>query len=211
MKTKKLTFKNTICLILSFVLLVLSGVGIVNITKSNNIVYGATEASLKKISNSNFDENSHSYYPYKPSSYNYVDKNFNTVEYDPQSSSSSVNVKAGVISLEHKDYETVYPLNPNSSDKKVLMIKNDKSTSTTFGVQSTTEIELKAGSNYSISADVLTTANDGTAALYLVDENGDIFAEFKNLNSYNRWTPYTFFIKTNTVETVKVKLTMFLV
>lgn len=210
MKTKKLTFKNTICLILSFVLLVLSGVGIVNITKSNNIVYGATEASLKKISNSNFDENSHSYYPYKPSSYNYVDKNFNTVEYDPQSSSSSVNVKAGVISLEHKDYETVYPLNPNSSDKKVLMIKNDKSTSTTFGVQSTTEIELKAGSNYSISADVLTTANDGTAALYLVDENGDIFAEFKNLNSYNRWTPYTFFIKTNTVETVKVKLTMFL-
>lgn len=212
MKTTKQTFKNTISLILSFVLLMLSGIGIINLTKSAKIAYASNiiGASSKEISNSNFNDDSRTSYPYSPSSFNYVDRSFNSVTYNPSTDNQNSTLQAGVISLEHKDYEGSYPINPHANDKQVLMIKNSATTPAVFGVQSTTELELKAGCNYSISADVYTTVDSGNASLYLVDENNNVFADFINISSFQQWRTFNFFIKTNPTETKKVKLALFL-
>lgn len=198
MKTKKKSLKIILSYFLSLILILLANVGLLNVCKNSIDVYAANlqGSSAISIDNSNFNSNTDSEYPFEPNSF--------TASQDID----TAGVEAGVINLDADDYSS-YSRNPLSSDDYVLMIESQGS-NVNFGYTTNNNISLSAGSNYSISVDVYTSNNNGIASLYLFDEDNKVFASIDNISSQNVWTTYTFFISTNNIEDLNLKLGLYI-
>ena len=199
MKTKKKSLKIILSYFLSLILILLANVGLLNVCKNSIDVYAANlqGSSAISIDNSNFNSNTDSEYPFEPNSF--------TASQDID----TAGVEAGVINLDADDYSS-YSRNPLSSDDYVLMIESQGS-NVNFGYTTDNNISLSAGSNYSISVDVYTSNNNGIASLYLFDEDNKVFASIDNISSQNVWTTYTFFISTNNIEYLNLKLGLYII
>ena len=176
----------------------MANVGLLNVCKNSIDVYAANlqGSSAISIDNSNFNSNTDSEYPFEPNSF--------TASQDID----TAGVEAGVINLDADDYSS-YSRNPLSSDDYVLMIESQGG-NVNFGYTTDNNISLSAGSNYSISVDVYTSNNNGIASLYLFDEDNKVFASIDNISSQNVWTTYTFFISTNNIEDLNLKLGLYI-
>lgn len=210
MNTKKKTIKSILGCTTACSAVLLSGVGIMNINNPNCNVYATGVDSISvDISNANFNSNTSSTYPFKPN-------NFTATA----SSADSKAITAGVVNLSNEKYETRFALAKRSSlDNYVLMIdssKEDENGNVTahnveYGYQTSSTIKLDANSKYMFSVDVFTATDAGIASLRLYHSDGkEIYSSIDNINSYNTWTPYTFFVSTNNYEGLELKLGMYL-
>ena len=210
MNTKKKTIKS----ILGCTALLLGGVGAMNMVKPNYETYATGVGSIPvSITNANFNTSTQSSYPYSPSGYN----EYNHGQKVTSSDNIEANVEAGVINLTSESYESRFVLAKRTSlDNYVLMIdstdKDNNSVMHTvnYGFQTSSSVTLEANSKYMFTVDVFTATNANIANLYLFDANGEVFSSIDNINSYNNWTTYTFFVATNNMETVELKLGMYL-
>lgn len=215
MNTKKKTIKSILGCTTACSALIMAGVGAIDLTKPNIETYATNVDMIPvSISNSNFDSNKSSSYPYSPNSFTaYVgDKT-------ASSSNNSVknNIKAGVINLSNEDYETKFSLAKRDSlDDYILMIdstdKDDETKKHTvnYGYRTNSSFTLDVNSKYMFTIDVFTATNANIANLYLFDSTGKVFSSIKGINSYNTWTTYSFFVSTNNYEKVELKLGMYL-
>lgn len=210
MNTKKKTIKTILGCTTACSAVLLSGVGIMNLNSTNHNVYATGVDSIAvSISNSNFNSNTSSSYPFKPN-------NFTATA---TSSESKANVTAGVVNLASEKYETRFALaKRNTLDNYVLMIDSSKEDdkgnvtyhSVEYGYQTSSATTLEANSKYMFTVDVFTATNANIASLRLYNSKGEIYSSIDNINSFNTWTPYSFFVSTNNYETLDLKLGMYL-
>ena len=208
MKNKKKTFKSILCCTAACSAITMAGVGFCNLNSSSADVFATGADSISvELTNANFNSNTSSSYPYNPNGYNAVSNGTDA--------SSDANVDAGVINLSNEKYSSRFSLAKRTSlDNYVLMIDSSKEVdgnrvfhSVNYGFMSSSDISLDANSRYMLTADVFSATNDRSANLYLM--NGDeIFAEINNIESYNEWSTYTFFVSTNNLSSLKLKLKM---
>ena len=214
MITKKKTIKSILGCTTACSALLMTGVGALALNQSNNTAYAAKVDSIPvSITNSNFNSNTSSSYPYSPSSYAAYNHGVKVESGD----NNEANVKAGVINLSNEKYETRFSLAKRSSlDDYVLMIDSTDEDDTgsmhvvNYGYQTTSNFTLEANSKYMFTVDVFTATNANIANLYLFDNNGDVHSSINNINSYNNWTTYSFFVATNNIEGLELKLGMYL-
>jgi len=213
MNTKKKTIKSILCCTTACSALTLAGVGAMNLNTSNYEVFATGVPNIAvEISNSNFNDDSKSSYPYSPSSYTAYNQGVKV------ESSSESNINAGVINLNNEKYSTKFSLAKRTSlDSHVLMIdstteKDGKVTmhDANYGFQTSSTYKLDANSKYMFTVDVFNVTDAEIANLYLFDNAGEIFSSIKNINSHNTWTTYTFFVATNNTASVDVRLGMYL-
>jgi len=215
MNTKKRTIKRILGCTTACSALALAGFGAMNINNSNHIVFAAYADSIPvSISNSNFNTNTSSNYPYSPNSFTAYNQGIKV----DSSSVSDANINAGVINLTNEKYSKRFSLARRTSlDDYVLMIDSTKEVNgnttmhnANYGYQTSSSFKLDANSKYAFTVDVFTSTNANIASLYLFDSNGEIFSSIKNINSYNTWSTYSFFVSTNNYESVDLKLGMYL-
>ena len=217
MNIKKNTMKTTICIIASLIMLLMANLGLLAIINTNQIdsVSAAGQNMIQvSIDNATFKNNTRSTYPFAPSSYDAYNYNSKV------SSSENKNVTAGVVKLDHEDYENKFAtaIRGTGFDKYVLMIdssvEQDGQTvlnPANFGYRTMEAIKMSANSHYMVSVDVFTLQNSGIGSLYLYDENNEskVFSKIENINSHSKWTTYTFFVSTSS-ENLNLKLGMYL-
>lgn len=167
--------------------------------------------SASSVENPNFSNNmsDNTNTPSSPSSYTFVDSNFKSVSYNPQSTTANQpKITAGVVNIEEKGYTK-----PSSDqDNFALMISSEKdgsSYSVKYGYTSTS-FSLNAGSYYKIAVDVYVDNAQGLASLYLVDENSKAFESYEHVGKSNNWTTYMFLVETDQFTSYNLKLAMFL-
>ena len=212
MNTKKRTIKSILCCSTACSALALAGLGAININNPKYEVFAAGVNSIPvSISNSNFNSNTKTSYPYSPSSYTAYNQGIKV----DTSSDMDANINAGVINLSNEKYSTRFSLAKRTSlDNYVLMIDSTKEDGTkhtaNYGYQTSSSFKLEANSKYAFTVDVFTATDANIASLYLFDSTGEVFSSIKNVNSYNTWSTYTFFVATNNHESVELKLGMYL-
>ena len=213
MNTKKKTIKTILCCSTACSAVALAGLGALNIASPKYEVFATGVNSIPvSISNSNFDSSTKTSYPYSPSSYTAYNQG---VKVD---SDNTANISSGVINLSNENYKTKFALAKRSSlDDYVLMIDSTtdidgKITMHTanYGYQTSSTFKMEANSKYMFTVDVFTATNANIASLYLFDNNGQVISSIKNVNSFNSWTTYTFFVSTNNSEAIEAKLGMYL-
>ena len=215
MNTKKKTIKSILCCTTACSALAMAGIGAINIRNPKYEVFATGVNSIPvSISNANFNSSTKTSYPYSPSSYTAYNQGIKV----DSNSDSNANISAGVINLSNEKYESKFSLAKRSSlDDYVLMIdstteEDGKTTmhNANYGFQTSSTFKMDAGSKYMFTVDVFTATNSNIASLYLFDSTGEIITSIKNVNSYNTWTTYTFFVSTNSAESVEAKLGMYL-
>lgn len=208
MKNKKKTLKSILCCTAACSAVTMAGLGFCNLNNSNAEVFatGADSVSIE-LTNANFNSNTSSSYPYNPDG-------FSSVNYGSESTNNA-HVDAGVINLANEKYSSRFSLAKRTSlDNYVLMIDSSEEVdgsrvyhSVNYGFMSSQDITLDANSRYMLTADVFSATNDHSANLYLM--NGDqVFAEINNIESYNEWSTYTFFVSTNNLSSLNLKMKM---
>ena len=211
MKNKKKVLKSILCCTAMCSAVTMAGAGLHAINNQSGEVYATGVDSMKiELTNPNFNSNTSSSYPYNPNGYT-------AVNYNSTNSDLDANVNAGVINLTHEDYSSRFSNAKRTSlDNYVLMIDSSKESdgnrvyhSVNYGFQSSSDISLDANSKYMLTADVFSLTTDRSANLYLMDGD-EIFAEIKNIGSYNEWTTYTFFVSTNNLSSLSLKMRMIL-
>lgn len=199
MKNNKILFKNILCIISAFCLLILANVGVFCIVKNKKQVLASNSGSVNiPIGNQNFNSNTSSTQPFQPSDF--------VSNVEPENS----NLKAGVINLEKGEYSNTFT-NANSKfadDNYVLMINSTTSFNSNFGYTTKNFINLSKNRNYRITVDVYTN-NNGFASLYLFNEDNSIFSSINKISSNNKWSTYTFLISTNELADLKLKLGLY--
>ena len=163
------------------------------------------------VDNSNFADGmtDNTSTPSSPSSYTFVDNNFNSVKYNPQSTTADQpKLNAGVVNIEDEGYTKT----SSTQDDYALMIsskKGESSYTVKYGYTST-EFTLDAGSYYKIAVDIYADTINNLASIYLVDENSKAYASYEHIGAANTWTTYMFLVKTNDLASQKLKLALFL-
>ena len=213
MITKKKTIKTVLGCTTACSALLITGAGALALNQPDYKTYAVGVDSIPvSITNSNFNNNTSSSYPYSPSSYTAYNHGVKV----ESGNNNEANVKAGVINLSNEKYETRFSLAKRSSyDDYVLMIDSTDEKSETmhvvnYGYQTSSSFKLDANSKYMFTVDVFTATNAKIANLYLFDNNGDIHSSINNINSFNNWTTYSFFVATNNIEGLELKLGMYL-
>lgn len=215
MNTKKKTIKSILCCTTACSALAMAGIGAININNPKYEVFATGTNSIPvSISNANFNSNTKTSYPYSPSNFNAYNQGIKV----ESSSNVSANINAGVINLSNEKYETKFSqAKRNSLDDYVLMIdssteKDGKTTmhNANYGFQTSSSIKMDADSKYMFTVDVFTATNANIASLYLFDNAGEEISSIKNINSYNNWTTYTFFVSTNSSQNLEAKIGMYL-
>ena len=220
MKTRRKLFKNFICGITALTLILFANIGLLNLIDYDSIAFAVNNKSQNEITitNQNFDSSPDSEYPFDPTGFT------------SSSDTETAGVNAGVINVTEDEYSK-YKTDEAFRDNYVLMIdstlsiddeENDETIdgdttddeiahNTNFGFCTNDSISLEANKNYSISVDVYTSNNNGIGALYLLNsEDNSIYASITNISSLNHYTTYTFFVTTNDIENIDVKLAMYL-
>lgn len=211
MKTRRKLLKNIICYITALAFILFANIGLLELIDFESIAYAVNNNVQNEISitNQNFNSSPDSSYPFDPTGFT------------PSSDTETAGVSAGVINVDDEAYSK-YKTEESFRDNYVLMIDStvaneDESSETdithnaNFGFTTNDAITLEAGSNYSISVDVYTSNNSGIGTLYLFNsEDNSIYSSISNINSLNHYTTYTFFITTNDIADVEVKLGMYL-
>ncbi len=215
MNTKKKTIKRLIGGTAVCSTLLVAGVGAVafNTPKLDVHAYNADSTKVE-ISNSNFNSNTSSSFPFSPNSYTAF-SNGKKVE---NGDSVKTNATAGVIDLTNEKYATKFALAKRDHiDKYVLMIDSSKEDadkdevtyhSVNYEYRNTSTLTLEANSRYMFSVDVFTVTNSECASLFLYNDKGEVFSSIEKVSSLNTWTTYTFFVATNNIEGTTVTLGM---
>mgnify|MGYP004666725609 FL=1 len=163
------------------------------------------------VDNSNFSDGmtDNTSTPSSPNSYTFVNSNFKSVSYNPQSTSADQpKITAGVVNIEDQGYTKA----SSGQDDYALMIsskKGESSYTVKYGYTST-EFKLEADSYYQVAVDIYTDKVDGLASLYLVDENSNAYSSYEHIGKANTWTTFMFIVKTNDLASQKLKLALFL-
>ena len=213
MNTKKKTIKTILGCTTACSALMLAGFGYAQLNlPKHEISATGVESIPVSISNSNFNSSTSSNYPFSPNSYTAYNQGVKV-----SSNNTESNVRAGVINLVSEKYETRFALAKRTSlDNYVLMIdstdeeNNSVMHTVNYGYQTNSSIKLDSNSKYMFTVDVFNATNANVASLYLFDSKGEVFSSINNINSYNTWTTYSFFVATNNYESVELKLGMYL-
>jgi len=214
MKTKSKTIKSILGCATACSALTLGGVGLANMQSANFNTYAVGVNNIEvSLTNPNFNNSTSSNYPFSPSGYTAYNQGVKVSSSD----NADPNVQAGVINLSSEDYESRFILAKRTSmDNYVLMIdstdkeNNSVKHAANYGFQINNNVTLDKNSKYMFTVDVFTATNANLASLYLFDNNGEVFSSIKNVNSYNTWTTYTFFVATNNIESLSLKMGMYL-
>jgi len=198
-------------------ILMMANVGLISLLKPSFETYAASTPATVTISNNNFNNDTRSSYPFAPSSYTAYVKN----QTSSSLSGADKIVSAGVIKLDDEEYTTKFSQNVDrgtSLDKYVLMIDSTEKEddveirhTVNYGYRTSSAFTLSADSKYMISVDVFTAHNANIGGLYLYNSEDDtVYSSIRNINSYNDWTTYYFFVSTNNTESLSLKLGMYL-
>lgn len=198
--------------ILLFAMLIMANFGLLNSSISSVFAaevdgFGGFSNEVEvKIDNDNFSTNSSTSngYPYTPK--NWTFKSGLTTDY----------IKHGLINLNTTTYKNNYEKygmekneNPGllgvSSDNYALMI-NSREYSSSCGYVSNA-FELSKNGIYHISVNVYTDDIEGSASLYLYN-NEEVFAKITNINTGAKWSvpAYHFVVNTNDYENLSLTL-----
>lgn len=205
MKSKNNAFKKFLSFTAILILAILASLSMFSFKLQT-----AYSASIS-VDNSNFSDGmtENSSTPATPNSYTFVDSNFKSVTYNPQSTSSSQpKITAGVVNIEEQGYSK----QSSNQDDYALMIsskKCDSSYTVKYGYTST-QFTLEADSFYKVAVDIFADETSNIASLYLVDENNKAYASFEHIGKSNNWSTYMFLIKTDDLTSIKLKLALFL-
>ena len=192
--------------ICSLALLVMASIGLFNLCDSPRSV----DASMVKfdsektitITNGSFSSfSSSSSYPYAISSYT-------------TAGNSTPSMKTGAINISDKTYASNYEKyglteygNPKGvgSDNYVLMINTEEDSDYTY---TSSEFTLPANGNYYVTVSAKTIGDNSIASVFLLQDN-KIFEDciIQNITT-QAWSNYTFFVTTNTYESVTLKFGM---
>ncbi len=205
MKKQKSIVKNTIFIVTAFVMMILSISGLFVMSNKSATVLAANDNMIPvAISNSNFTSKTSS--DDQPSNFSAYNRNGKISDI----SSSTVNAK--VINTDSTSYKSKFKnlSRGNNHDKYVLMIDNeDPNHNSYLGYRTDSAISLDISSYYMITVDVYTTNTTGNADLFLF-KNDTVFSSLENLNSFNTWTTYHFFVSTNESSSLNLNLGMYL-
>lgn len=190
----------------SLVLLVLASIGLFNLCTPQSVEASMIKFDNEKtitITNGSFTTfSSSSNYPYTLSSFS-------------TSGTSTADMKTGAINIGDTEYAknyTKYGLgeydNPKGvgSDNYILMINAGNTTSNYTYTSS--DFTLPANGSYYITVSAKAMDDNTSASIYLT-QNNVIFKDcvISNISSRS-WTNYTFFVTTNSYESVTLKLGM---
>lgn len=205
MKSKSSALKKFFSVTAIFILAILASLSVFSFKLK------PTYSASLSVDNSNFSDGmtDNTSTPASPSSYTFVDSNFKSVSYNPQSTTNNQpKITAGVVNIEDQGYSK----QSSNQDDYALMIsskKGDSSYTVKYGYVST-QFTLDADSYYRVAVDVYADKTAGIASLYLVDENSKAYASFENIGKSNNWTTYMFLVKTDDLSSAKLKLALFL-
>ena len=199
--------KNYFTTAMSLILLVLASLGLFNICSPKSVdasMLKFEEAKVIDISNGSFNKfSSSSQYPYEISGFS-------------TSGNKTSNMKTGAINIgdnyddNYDDYGDGFSLLDNplgvGSDDYVLMINADEDSNYTYTTSSA--ITLPANGNYYITVSAKVMTNQTHASIFLT-KDGKIFENclIDNITS-TTWGNYTFFVSTNSYESVDLKVGM---
>ena len=189
----------------SLALLVLSSIGLFNICTPSSVDATMIKFDNEKtitITNGSFTNFSSS------SSYPYTLSSFST------SGNKTPNMKTGAINISDSDYAKNYKSyglgeyeNPKGvgNDNYVLMINADKDSNYTY---TSSEFTLSANGYYYITVSAKTIGDNSVASVFLT-KDGAVYENclIENITS-TTWSNYTFFVATNSYESVKLKVGM---
>lgn len=214
MITKKKTIKTIVCCASACSALALTGLASLKLQQPNHEVFATGVESIPvSITNSNFNSTTNSNYPFNPSSYEAYIGNAKV-----NSSNEDLNITAGVINLTNEKYENKFSSAKRTSlDNYVLMIDSTKEEenktlyhTANYGFRTSSSFSLDADSKYMFTVDVFTATDANIASIYLYDSEGKVFSSQTNIRSHNKWTTYTFFVSTNNMSSLSLKLGMYL-
>lgn len=191
----------------ALILLVLASVGLFTFTGNIKSVDASMikfdEAKTITITNGSFSSfSSSSNYPYTLSSFT-------------TSGNSTPNMKTGAINLSEAEFKKNYskyglseydrPKEIVGTDNYALMINADTTSNYTY---TSNEFTLPANGNYYITVSAMTIGNNAVASVFLT-KDGTVFKDCViDQISTSSWANYTFFVKTNAYEDVKLKFGM---
>ena len=236
MKTRKKLFKNIkniICCITALTLVLFANVGLLNLIDYDSIVFAVNNKSQNEITitNQDFDSSPDSEYPFDPTGFTSSSDtetagvnagviNVDEDEYSKYKTDESFRdnyvlmidstVSIGEEGSDGTDSDTT-DTDGSTSDTDSDTTDDEISHNANFGFITDDPISLEANKNYSISVDVYTSNNNGIGALYLLNsDDNSIYASITNISSLKHYTTYTFFVTTNDIEDIDVKLAMYL-
>ncbi len=208
---KKITTINTkiIALLLAvFFVLINGGLTLLTLLPQKSLI-AETLPNEVSLSNSNFTNPTSGNFPRTPSNWTVLN------------STNATNVKSGVINLEQTSFETnmadkynldFKPYDYEAMDDTYVLLINSKNASSYYGYKSKS-ISLEANSYYSISVMAYTKSGSGTVGTFKLtgddidtaDQNSKI-----TLNTNGNWTKYTFYVQTNTLNSLSVYIELWL-
>ena len=233
MKTRKKLFKNIICCITALSLVLFANVGLLNLIDYDSIVFAVNNKSQNEITitNQDFDSSPDSEYPFDPTGFtsssdtetagvnagviNVDEDEYSKYKTDESFRDNYVLMIDSTVSIDEEgsdgtDSDTT-DTDGSTSDTDSDTTDDEISHNANFGFITDDPISLEANKNYSISVDVYTSNNNGIGALYLLNsDDNSIYASITNISSLKHYTTYTFFVTTNDIEDIDVKLAMYL-
>jgi len=191
MKTNK-KIKNLLCYIVAIMLAIVAQIGIVKIQDRNEFpIYSANEYLVKSVPNGSF-----------------ANKDSDNQPKEFTASIKNTSIDARVVDTTDTELIEKYKNIDRTSDlydSNVLLI-NGEDKICNFGYTMNSAINLNKDATYMISVDVYTV--NGNAYLELTN-NDKVISSISGISADN-WTTYYFFVKTNDVEDMDIKLGMFL-
>ncbi len=190
----------------SLVLLVLSSFGLFNINQSIKSVE-ASKINFDNETNVTITNGSFSSFS-SSASYPYTVSNFtNTGNKTPSMKTGAINLSADTYAKNYQKYgmgEYDNP-GPEGEDNYALMINSEQTSDYAYISK---EFTLNANGHYYITISALTMGDNSVASVFLL-QDGKLFKDclIKNITS-SEWTNYTFFVTTNTYESVTLQFGM---
>lgn len=199
MKFKQSLNKKAKFLLFSILLVLAAVFCLINLNVkigSVNAAYSGFETIENAFSNSKFDSNTSSTYPFNPSGYDASSQ-------PKDDEGDNIN---GVINLKDKEFKDLYKNFDPAEDKQfVLMIKSAAEYTTSSAYT------LSASSHYEISVMVYTDKDDAVASVFLYDANAKensskILCSINDISSYKNWQEYKFYVSTSEFSSLSIKL-----
>ncbi|MBO5910496.1 MAG: hypothetical protein J6Q15_03195, partial [Clostridia bacterium] len=193
--------------LMSLVLLVMASIGLFNLSGTIRDVEASmisfdNEKSIT-ITNGSFGSfTSQSSYPHKLNSFTTSGNNTASMK------TGVINVNSNTYSKNYKDYNLNEYENPGdvgTKDDYILMINTNEDSNYTY---TSSEFTLPANGYYYVTVSAKTMGDSSLASVFLMKDN-QVFEDciISNITT-KAWTNYTFFVATNSYESVNLKFGM---
>ena len=193
----------TACMALA--LLVLASIGVFKVSLPRSVEASMVKFDNEKsvtITNGSFTSfSSSSKYPYSLSNYTITGNS------TPSMKAGAINVSDKEFKDHYEDYGLTEYSNPGKTgdDNYILMINTDEDSNYTYASK---EFTLAANGYYYVTVSAKTIGDSSVASVFLMKDN-KVFEDclIQNITS-NGWANYTFFVETNSYESVTLQFGM---